>query len=228
MLVQSSLWWTASSRPVGLQTSDWPSAGRGRTTCDNIQRHHIRLLQTQCRLPDHLPRLQHHWQSVIGHRDRQAEWDGSFNSRSSHGSSVDKPQDVGEDKDGGLQRLRYHPTDVWQSGMGNARYERMLNTLHLRSIRSILGIMVVASETTSIRWADTERRTTGLLTCDTRRSAWEIWRLSTSTLCLGGGVLQLTAQRGGVPWTNTARQRKRNRWLQQHEDRSASSPSDLR
>ena len=40
--------------------------------------------------------------------------EGSFNSRSSHGSSVDKPQAVYEDKYGGLQCLYNQHIAVWQ------------------------------------------------------------------------------------------------------------------
>ena len=45
------------------------------------------------------------------------DWEGSFNSRSSHSSSVDKPQAVCEDKDDGLQCLCYQHIAVWQRDM---------------------------------------------------------------------------------------------------------------
>ena len=50
-------------------------------------------------------------------RDRQEDWEGSFNSCPSHGSSVNKPQAVCEEKDGGLQCLRYQHIAVWQRDM---------------------------------------------------------------------------------------------------------------
>ena len=43
--------------------------------------------------------------------------EGSFDSRSSHSSSVDKPQAVCEDKDGSLQCLCYQHIAVWQRDM---------------------------------------------------------------------------------------------------------------
>ena len=59
----------------------------------------------------------------------------------SHGSSVDKPQAVCEDKDGSLQCLCYQHIAVWQRDMDYiAGQERRLNSFHLRSIRRILGI----------------------------------------------------------------------------------------
>ncbi len=79
--------------------------------------HYHRQLRTRCCQPVHLPRLHHHWQPLLGRRDRQEDWEGSFNSRSSHGSSVDKPQAVCEDKDGGLQCLCYQHIAVWQRDM---------------------------------------------------------------------------------------------------------------
>ena len=75
--------------------------------------HYHRQLRTWCCLPVHLPRLHHHWQTLIGRGDRQENWEGSFNYRSSHGSSVDTPQAVCEDKDGGLQCLCYQHIAVW-------------------------------------------------------------------------------------------------------------------
>ena len=53
---------------------------------------------------------------------------------------MDKPQDVCEDKDDGLQCLCYQHIAVWQRDMDYAGQERRLNTFHLRSIRRILGI----------------------------------------------------------------------------------------
>ena len=55
--------------------------------------------------------------SIIGRRDRQNGCEGSFNSRPSHGSSVDKPQAFCEDKDGSLQCLRYQHIAVWRRDM---------------------------------------------------------------------------------------------------------------
>ena len=67
--------------------------------------HYYRRVLTRCCLPVHLPRLHNHWQPLLGRRDRQEDWEGSFNSRASHGSSVEKPHSVGED------------TYLWQSTM---------------------------------------------------------------------------------------------------------------
>ena len=78
--------------------------------------------------------------SLIGRRDRQQDWEGSFNSRSSHGSSMEKPQAVCEDKCGGLHCLFYQHIAVWPRYMDYAGQESRFNTFHLRSIRRILGI----------------------------------------------------------------------------------------
>ena len=58
--------------------------------------------------------VHHHWQPLHGRIDRQEDWGGSFSSRSSHSSSMDKPQAVCEDKDGGLQCLYYQHIAVWR------------------------------------------------------------------------------------------------------------------
>ena len=55
--------------------------------------------------------------NVLGQDTEALDWEGSFNSRSSHGSSVDKPQAVCEDKDGSLQCLCYQHIAVWQRDM---------------------------------------------------------------------------------------------------------------
>ena len=65
----------------------------------------------------HLPRLHNHRQPLFGCRDRQEDWEGSFNSRSSHGSSVDKAHAVCEDKYGGLHCRCYQHIAVWQRDM---------------------------------------------------------------------------------------------------------------
>ena len=80
--------------------------------------HYHWRLWTRCCLQVHLPRLHHHWQPLLGRRDRQGDWEGSFNSRLSHGSSVDKPQAVCEDKDGSLQCLCNQHIAVWQRDVG--------------------------------------------------------------------------------------------------------------
>ena len=48
---------------------------------------------------------------------RKTNYEGTFNSRPSHGSSVEKPQAVREDKDGSLQCLCYQHIAVWQREM---------------------------------------------------------------------------------------------------------------
>ena len=76
--------------------------------------HYHRRLWTRCCLPIHLPRLHHHWQPHFGCRCQQEDWEGSFNSRPSHGSKVDKPQSVCEGKYGSLQCQCYQHIAVWQ------------------------------------------------------------------------------------------------------------------
>ena len=68
-------------------------------------------------------------------------WEGSLDSRSSHGSSADKSQAGCADKYGSLQCLCYqhimYDSETWTTYAG---HERRLNTFHSRSIRRILGI----------------------------------------------------------------------------------------
>ena len=53
----------------------------------------------------------------LGRRNRRDDWEGSFNSRPSHGSSVHKLQATREDKDGSLQCLCYQHIAEWQRDM---------------------------------------------------------------------------------------------------------------
>ena len=100
----SSHYRTASHMHV--RTSDWPSVWRRRMSWDRTQKHRrsIPSATTNSMLsvssPTSAPPW---WQPPLARRDRQEDWEGSFNSRSSHGSSVEKPQAVCEDKCGGLQ-----------------------------------------------------------------------------------------------------------------------------
>ena len=54
----------------------------------------------------------------IGRRDQQEDWEGSFNTRLSHGSSVHKPEAVSEDKRWlSTMPTCYQHIVVWQRDM---------------------------------------------------------------------------------------------------------------
>ena len=89
----------------------------------------------------YLPRLHHHWQPLLGPRDQQEDWEGHFNSCSSHGSSVDKPKLSVETNmaayNACVTSTLLYRSETWTTYAGQ---KRRLNTFHLRSIRRILGI----------------------------------------------------------------------------------------
>ena len=114
----SSHWWTASHRPA--RTSDRPSVWRGRMSWDRTQKHRRSLPSTTMNSmlsasssisspPSRKP--------LLRRKDQHEDWEGSFNSRPSHGSSVEKPQAVCGDKYGSLQCLCYQHIVVWQQDM---------------------------------------------------------------------------------------------------------------
>ena len=65
----------------------------------------------------YVPRLHHHRQPLLGHRERQEDREGSYNSRPPHDSCVDKPQADSENKDDSLQRPCHQHTAVRQRDM---------------------------------------------------------------------------------------------------------------
>ena len=98
--------------------------------------HCHRRLWTRCCLSGHLHRLHHHWQPLLGCRNQQGDWEGSFISRPSHGSSVTRPKLYVKTKiavyNACVTSTLLYGSDTWTT---YAWQERRLNTFHLRSIR---------------------------------------------------------------------------------------------
>ena len=95
---------------------------------------------TRCCLPVHLCRIHHHRQPLLERRDRQDDWEGSFNSRLTARLWTSPKLSVKTkmaDYNACVTSTLLHGSETWTTYAGK---ERRLNTFHLRIIRRILGI----------------------------------------------------------------------------------------
>ena len=126
-------WWRSSCDPhpggtpvidglllTGLRTSDWPSVWKRRKSWDRIPKHCRSLPSTTMNsmLSASSSTSASSSRTTSPWTQRWTRWLGNtVNSRPAHGSSVDKPQAVCEDKDCSLHCLCYQHIAVWQRDM---------------------------------------------------------------------------------------------------------------